>query len=273
MVARAISLMSKNFDMPEKNDLVLVVVDNIAKHGIYCSLKEYDGITAYCHISEISSSFIRNIRNFVKVGQNSVAKVLRVNPDNKQVDISLKRVNDSHKREKLQEYKRQNAAIAICNLIGDKIGKSMDEVRNAIERPLVGTFGSMYAGFEETAASEGEAIQDLDIPEDIKKAMIEVAAISIQISTVSITANLGVRSFAADGVEHVKKLLMAAEKTAKKFDEVESEITTIGSPQYRIALEGRNYDDVLEVLDAIEEEMEKVSEDLDVEYVIERKKN
>jgi len=259
--------------MPEKNDLVLVVVRDITKHGIYCDLKEYEGITAYCHISEIAGTFIRNIRNFVKVGQNSVAKVLRVNYDNKQVDISLKRVNDSHKREKLQEYKHQNAAIAMCKLVGEKVKKSTDEIRNIIERPLVANFGSMYSGFEETAASEGEALDNLDIDEKIKKAMIEVAAISIQISTVDVTATLGVRSFAPDGVDHVKKLLKAAEKAAKKFDEVDSEITTLGSPQYRIHLEGRSYDEVLEVLDSIEEEMEKSSKKLDVEYILERKKN
>ena len=57
--------------IPQKNDLVLVVVNNITNHGIYCDLKEYDGITAYCHISEIAGTFIRNIRNFVKVGQNT----------------------------------------------------------------------------------------------------------------------------------------------------------------------------------------------------------
>ena len=94
--------------IPQKNDLVLVVVNNITNHGIYCDLKEYDGITAYCHISEIAGTFIRNIRNFVKVGQNTVAKVLRVSPENNQVDISLKRVNDSHKRDKIQEYKRRH---------------------------------------------------------------------------------------------------------------------------------------------------------------------
>jgi len=261
------------FDIPEKNDLVLVVVNNITRHGIYADLKEYEGITAYCHISEIANSFIRNIRNHVKVGENTVAKVLRVNYDNKQVDISLKRVNDSHKREKLQEYKRQNAALAICNLIGEKIGKSQAEVRSEIESIFVQNFGSMYAGFEEIAITEGEAIEDIDLDEKLKKAMIEVAAMSIQISTVDITANLGVRSFAPDGVEHVKKLLKAAEKAAKKFDEVESEITTLGSPQYRVHLEGRSYDEVLEVLDAIEKELGKASKKLDVEYVIERKKN
>ena len=116
--------------IPQKNDLVLVVVNNITNHGIYCDLKEYDGITAYCHISEIAGTFIRNIRNFVKVGQNTVAKVLRVSPENNQVDISLKRVNDSHKRDKIQEYKRQNAAIAICKLIAEKLGKTSILVRD-----------------------------------------------------------------------------------------------------------------------------------------------
>tara|TARA_B100000287_G_C20606760_1_gene770383 strand:+ start:226 stop:1020 length:795 start_codon:yes stop_codon:yes gene_type:complete len=259
--------------IPQKNDLVLVVVNNITNHGIYCDLKEYDGITAYCHISEIAGTFIRNIRNFVKVGQNTVAKVLRVSPENNQVDISLKRVNDSHKRDKIQEYKRQNAAIAICNLIAEKLKIKVDQVRNEIETPLIKIYGNMYAGFEEIAVSEGEVLNDYNFSTEMKKAILDVVAISIQISTVNISADLGVRSFAPDGVEHVKSLLKSAEDTANRFTEVNSKITTLGSPQYRINLEGRSYDEVLEVLDSIENELNTISKSLNVEYVIERKKN
>ena len=107
----------------------------------------------------------------------------------------------------------------------------------------------------------------------MKKAILDIVAISIQISTVNVSADLGVRSFAPDGVEHVKSLLKSAEETANKFTEVNSKITTLGSPQYRINLEGRSYDEVLEVLDSIESELNTISKSLNVEYVIERKKN
>lgn len=273
MQQRVNILMSQRLDIPEKNSLVLIEITKIAKHGLYCKLKEFEGITAYCHISEIAGTFIRNIRNHVKVGQNSVAKVLRVDYGTKQVDVSLKRVNDSHKREKLQEYKRQNAAIAIINLIAKKMSKSEDQIRDDIEPLFLNMFGNLYSGFEEVAATEGQIVEEMDIADDLKEAIVAVAAMSIQISTVTVTSNLGVRSFAPDGVRHVRELLVAAEATANQFEEVESEITTIGAPQYRVHLEGRSYDEVLEVLDAIEAEMERVSKGLNVEYILERKKN
>jgi translation initiation factor 2 subunit 1 len=131
----------------------------------------------------------------------------------------------------------------------------------------------MYAGFEEIAVSEGEVLNDYNFSTEMKKAILDVVAISIQISTVNISADLGVRSFAPDGVEHVKSLLKSAEETANRFTEVNSKITTLGSPQYRINLEGRSYDEVLEVLDSIESELNTISKSLNVEYVIERKKN
>ena len=96
--------------------------------------------------------------------------------DTKQIDVSLKRVNDSHKREKLQEYKRQNAAIAITNLIAEILGRKPSEVRDVIEPPFISMFGNLYTGFEETVATEGAIISDMALDDDLKEAIIAVTA-------------------------------------------------------------------------------------------------
>lgn len=259
-------------DLPRKNSLVIGIVKSIKKHGIYMELKEYEEVEGYCHISEIAGTFIRNIRNFVKIGEMRVAKVLRVDEKNGQVDLSLKRVSDQLKRDKMLEYKRHNAAIAMINLVSEKTGKTLDEILDLIEDEMYDKFGSLYGGFEEIAAREEDSFKGISIPEELHDVVLEVVKASIQISTVPISATLGLRSFANDGVEHVRKMLLAAEEEAIKFKDVDYEITTIGAPHYRIYLEARSYDEVSEAYNAIEAALVESSKNLNVEYKLDRKK-
>lgn len=256
--------------LPENQDLVIGVVSKIQKHGVYISLKEFDNLVGYCHISEVAGAWIRNIRNFVRLDQTVVAKVLRVQEGTKQVDLSLKRVSDGQKREKSLQYKRQNAAIAMIKLVAERWKKSTDEVRELVEDDLTDIFGSLYDGFEELVAVGLSSYDEFEFPDDLKQIMFEVAETSIQITTVTISSTLRIRSYASDGINHIKDLLSVAEDAANTFPEVKSEITTIGAPVYRIYLEGLSYPEVDEVYRHIEKELENASKGLKVEYLIEQ---
>ncbi len=255
---------------PEKNDLVIGVVNRIEKHGIYVTLKEFNNVEGYCHISEVAGAWIRNIRNIIRLDQQVVAKVLRVQKDSRQVDISIKRVSEQKKKDKIQEFKRQNAAIAMIHLIAERMDKDPIEIRKKIEKPFIKAYGSMYNGFEEMVISGVDAVKDMGFDEEFIKIMHEVALASIQLSLVEINVDLGIRSFAPNGVEHVKKLLYSAEKVLRKFPDINSEVTTVGAPHYRIHLEGKLFEEVEEVYEKIVSELENSSKKLDVEYKIER---
>ncbi|MHA2099932.1 MAG: S1 RNA-binding domain-containing protein [Candidatus Kariarchaeaceae archaeon] len=192
--------------LPEPQDLVIGVVGKIQKHGVYINLKEFDNLVGYCHISEVAGAWIRNIRNFVRLDQTVVAKVLRVQEGTQQVDLSLKRVSDGQKREKSLQYKRQNAAIAMINLVSKRWGKSTTEVREIVEDELYDMYGSLYDGFEELAAVGLSSFKDLNFSDELKQIMFEVAEASIQITTVTLTSTLRIRSYASDGIQHVKEL-------------------------------------------------------------------
>ena len=114
---------------------------------------------------------------------------------------------------------------------------------------------------------------ELDFPDDLKQIMLEIAEASIQITTVTISSTLGIRSYASDGITHVKELLKVAEIAANSFPDVKNEITTIGAPVYRIYLEGLSYPEVDEVYRHIEKELENSSKNLNVEYLLEQEVN
>ncbi|MDH5401663.1 MAG: S1 RNA-binding domain-containing protein [Candidatus Heimdallarchaeota archaeon] len=254
--------------LPDMHDLVIGVVNKIAKHGVYVKLVEYGDLDGYCHVSEVAGAWIRNIRNYVRIDQQVVCKVLRVKDD--QVDVSIKRASDSQKKEAVQEYKRQNAALRIVDLISEKVKISSEDIRDMIEDEFISVFGTLYNGFEEFATVEEEAFVHVNVPEELKQAIVEVSLSSIQLTSISITSTLGVRSFAPNGVENVITFLQSAEDVISQYKDITHEVSTIGSPRYRIYLEGHSYDELSDIYKKIEQKLAEVSKDLDIEYKLER---
>ena len=77
---------------PDVGDLAIATVKRVVDYGAYVRLDEYEGIEGLVHISEISTTWVKNIREHVREGQKLVLKVLRVDRERAQVDLSLRRV-------------------------------------------------------------------------------------------------------------------------------------------------------------------------------------
>ena len=61
-------------EYPEERDLVMCSVKEVFPYGAFVILDEYDK-EGMIHIKEISSSWVKNIRNHVREGQKIVCKV------------------------------------------------------------------------------------------------------------------------------------------------------------------------------------------------------
>lgn len=71
--------------------IVTGCVTGIEKYGIFVNLdNSYSGLI---HISEISNSFVRNINDYVNVGENVKAKITDINQDKHQIKLSIKDMN------------------------------------------------------------------------------------------------------------------------------------------------------------------------------------
>ena len=74
-----------------KNEVILGLVTGIESYGIFVSLDEY--YSGLIHISEISDDYVRNINNYVKIGETIKVKVLEVDDDTFQVKLSIKNLD------------------------------------------------------------------------------------------------------------------------------------------------------------------------------------
>ena len=74
-----------------KNEIVVGMVTGIENYGIFVNLDEY--YSGLIHISEISEDFVRNVNNYVNIGETIKARVLEVDDDLFQVKLSIKNLD------------------------------------------------------------------------------------------------------------------------------------------------------------------------------------
>ena len=78
---------------------IIALVTGIESYGIFVNTD--DGYSGLIHISEISSNYVRNIKDYVKDGEYIKAKVLEIDKGKKQLKLSIKgldyRINKKNK--------------------------------------------------------------------------------------------------------------------------------------------------------------------------------
>ena len=221
-------------EWPDEGDLVVGTVHKVLGYGAFASLEEYDGKEAFIHISEVSSGWVKNIRDYVRENQKIVARVLRVNPKKGHVDVSMKRIREDQRTRKIQQWKIEQKAEKLLEICAKTIGKDLDTAYEEIGYKIINEFGDLYEAFE-TAAEEGkEALISRGIDGEWAETITDVAKKNISPPEVQITGYINLHSYASNGVEVIKSALGAVE------DE-EITVQCVGAPRYRLIVTSSDY--------------------------------
>ena len=90
--------------------IIEVSITGIQAYGAFALLP--DGSSGLIHISEISDHFVRNVENFVHIGQTINVKVIDIDEQTHQAKLSLKAIDHSLKRrEKRTTYRHPRRLI------------------------------------------------------------------------------------------------------------------------------------------------------------------
>ena len=238
-------------EWPEVGDLVVATVRRIVDYGAYVYLDEY-GKEGLLHISEISSSWIRNIRDHVREGQKLVLKVLRVNPEKGHVDLSLRRVTKRERIEKIYLWKRERKAESLLRSAAEKLGLSSEEIYEKVGIILEEKFGGIYDGLEELVRSGAKALMDVNVPEEVANVLVEIAREKIKIPTVRIKGFFELQCYKPNGVDIIKKVLMSAGKVADGLGG-QVKLYVVAPPRYAIEVIAENYKTAEQVMEKAKE--------------------
>lgn len=242
--------MSAERVMPEPGEVVIATVREITSHGIYVNLDQYGSMNGFLHVSEISTGWVRNIERVAKPQQRLVLKVIRADRSRKEIDLSLRQVTNEERRAKVIEWKREERALAIMNGVKKKLGLTDEKERECISR-LEEHFGTLYEALETTARKGPKVLEPLQLPQDVAQAVADTAAEKIVPPKYEVGALVELSSRAPDGIEQVKKTLVAAADSSS----AEIRITYAGAPRYRIRIMAEDYKQAEKAMDLVLEKI------------------
>lgn len=90
----------------KEKDIIEAKVTGIQEYGAFVNIdKEHDGLI---HISEISYGYVKNINDYVKIGDKIYAEVINVDDKTNQLRLSIKDIdykNDGSRLKRIAETK------------------------------------------------------------------------------------------------------------------------------------------------------------------------
>lgn len=232
--------MSKEF--PEVNEIILGTVNTVKVTSVFVKLKDYP-LEGVINFSEVAPGRIRNIRDYVRPGQQIAVKVLRIDISKKHVDLSLRRVSNKEKKLAMESERKEKELIALLSLVIKDPTKIQGFVENIKE------FG-ISDFFEEALKKEDvslKVLKEAGLAE--KEALLLLQRIKDKIKTkkVFVKSKINLKCTESDGIERIKKVL-----------NVDSgNISYISAPEYVLSIEDNDYKSANKKMDMLIQELEK----------------
>lgn len=241
---------------PDVGELIVGKVTRIDRFGAYLILEDYPGIEAFLHISEISLKWVRNIRDYIREGQRYVFKVIRVNPATYQVDVSLRRVSQKEKTEKMLEWKRRQKVNRILSILRERTKTPEKELNKLIREPYENDDEKIYEAFEKI--SEGDPVSQFfsGLSKKVEQELEILVKQEIKHKVAEIHGELVMSTTHRYGADAIRKAAAAAEALAGQKEEVT--ITVKGPPRYFLRIRTADRERAEELLNEILETTRQV---------------
>ena len=223
-------------DVPEEGEYIIGRVVEVKDFGANIDLLEFSEHRAFVHISEVASGWVKYIRDFIREGQMVVARVTKVKKGSNIGDASVRQVSGHRKQERIRAWKNEQKASKLLELVSKKSKIKITVLDNEIRDSMRDAYGSLYSAFE-------TAVMDTDSFKKEWKGQwlsdfIDVAIDNVTPPYVSIGGMLDLVSYDVKGAEKIRKALM---KPKAINDDTTLNITSNGSPSYRISIKAPNY--------------------------------
>ncbi len=229
-------VMYKKPGLPEKNEYVIAKVKKIEPAAAICDLLEYD-VEAIIPFNEVAKGRIKDIRDHLREGQIVVGKVIIVNPASKTVYISLRKADERLKKAKLNEYKLEQTADKVLQLLAKKLNVPIEEVYEKVAKPILEKEKLLYYVFLRAVKEGKQVLEEYNIPKEWIDPLYEVIRERIQPPKYEIKGIIELYTIAPNGVELIREGFRKAKEILRK-ENLEFSIKYQGAGRYYLKAEG-----------------------------------
>jgi len=202
---------------PDKEEVVVARVREIAEMGAYAKLLEYNEIEGMILMSELSRRRIRSVNKLVRIGRDEYVVVLRADTEKGYIDLSKRRATTEDHTAADNRYKKQKTVHSIIKNAATNLNLQSDEELESLMNRSVWHFDRTYKKVNETAKASynyfKKAVEDpsvfdeCDLNEEEKSAILKNIHNRMMPAPDKIRADISVSCTGPDGIEAVKAAL------------------------------------------------------------------
>jgi translation initiation factor 2 subunit 1 len=241
----------KRLGMPEVGDIVLCKVTKIFPSSVFVDLIEFERKSGIVHISEVSPGRIRNLRDYVSIGRQIVCKILKIDLEKGHIDLSLRRVNSTQRREKLDDIKQELKAEALIKNLAKKLKKKPEVLYKEVSSKVLKEYSHIHLCFWEVAEGEEDLIK-LGVEKNLANELTTAVVDKFKPAKITIQGEIRVQTYDSKGVEKIKEMLMKIEKVSQTL-----KLFYLGAGRYKLVIEDVDYKPAEKNLKKVEELLEK----------------
>jgi translation initiation factor 2 subunit 1 len=219
-------------NVPKVGEHVIATISKVARFGAYCRLLEYNNLEVFLPIREVSSGWIKNIREHVHEGQKVVCSILFYDKEKGTIDVSLKRVTQGQAKEKIRAY---NLEKRIAALFAQSIKMAgMYEDKATLVQKALSEF-STYTNLMDNATSDSEEFKKSTLPKKLKDLLLENYEANRKKRRYIVAYTMKLSTFnTMSGVTELKDIIASVKHLG-------IDVNYIGAPHYRLVAEGEDY--------------------------------
>ena len=144
-------------------DIVECVVTGVQSYGAFVLID--NSINGLIHISEISKGYVRNIEDFVKVGETVYVKILELDEEELRAKVSLKEIREVNKRERYTKIPRSRHKINLkkysCGVLFERLNSQIEETYNLLEDKVMLRVDLTHTGIEQEIKQYADKVKEL----------------------------------------------------------------------------------------------------------------
>jgi small subunit ribosomal protein S1 len=119
-------------ELYEEGQLIEANITRLTKFGAFARLNDQYGLEGLIHISELSDGHVEHPREVVKSSDNVTVRIIRIDPDQRQLGLSLKQVASAEYME--ADFSLSSRRIKLYTVPGCQLPSGARPVQTIIKR-------------------------------------------------------------------------------------------------------------------------------------------